>query len=191
MRSLFTVLGLIVGIVLFGQEKNGLQPDFVVAQYAGSIGYFSFGTGYDIFKNRGRISVHFGNVPREYGGVLNIASGKFLYSFSSIPLSNRLTFKPIDAGIILSYHFGDNFKLNVPNYFKTDNYYWWHTAMRLHLATESSVSLHFSRESIFRSLTGYLEMNSNDLYIVSFINNTSSLKPHQLIKVGVGLRLHF
>jgi hypothetical protein len=106
-------------------------------------------------------------------------------------VSENANINPFDIGLMLSYHFGDNFKLSVPDYLSTNNYYWWHTAMRIHLAMESSVTVRFDQKRAFHAVTGYVEFNTNDLYFVSYINNTSTLKLHELIKVGVGARLSF
>ena len=73
----FTALLVLVASGAFGQ-KSFLKPDFLALQHAGSIGYLSAGLGYDVFQSRARMSFHYGNVPENLGGNLNIFSGKFL-----------------------------------------------------------------------------------------------------------------
>jgi hypothetical protein len=80
----FRLAGVCVILILFwnpvmSQNRNGAAPDFVTGQYAGSIGYFSIGTGYDIFKHNARVSAHFGTVPKSQGGLLNIVTGKIFF----------------------------------------------------------------------------------------------------------------
>ena len=180
-----------VSLPALAQNRNGALPDFAVVQYAGSIGYFSLGTGYDIFKSRWRVSAHYGTVPSARGGPLHIITGKLFYEPLSVSVSEQVVFNPVDLGLMVSYHTGDNFKLSVPDYFSTDNYYWWHTSMRVHLAMETSLSVNFTRQRTFRALTGYIEFNTNDLYVISYIQNTSSLQFFELIKIGTGLRISF
>lgn len=172
-------------------QRHNITPDFASVQYAGSIGYLSIGAGYNIFKDKGRVSGHFGMVPENRGGHLDIIAVKLFYTPKVVQVFERVVINPADVGLMVSYHFGDNFKLNVPNYFSDDNYYWWHTAMRIHLAIESSASLDLGSEGIFRALTAYLEFNTNDLYVVSFVNNPRSLALHELVKLGAGLRFIF
>lgn len=190
MRTIAITIFVAAVTTCVGQRK-AIAPDFLVIQYAGSIGYLSGGTGYDIFHNRGRVSLHFGSVPKAQGGPLNILTGKFFVEPWTLRLARRTTLNPLDIGLMLSYHMGDDFKINVPDYFASDNYYWWHTAMRAHLATETSISIQMEPNRFLRKLTGYAELNSNDLYLVSFASNASTLALHDIFKIGIGVRLTF
>ena len=182
---------MMIAVSVQAQDRNRAAPDFAVLQYAGSIGYFSAGAGYDIFKSRWRVSAHYGSVPAVQGGPLRIITGKLFFEPVAVNVSERVVFNPADIGIMVSYHTGDNFKLSVPDYLKSGNYYWWHTSMRIHLAMETSLTAKFSRGRTFKSISGYFELNTNDLYAVSYIQNTSSLRLIDLIKVGTGLRISF
>lgn len=190
-RSGFTIYLLVITIPFCIGQRRSLTPDFFAIQYAGSIGYLSAGGGYDAFKSRGRASLHFGSVPKNQGGPLNIITGKLFYEPWHIRLSENAEINPADFGLMISYHTGDDFKMNVPDYFKSGNYYWWHTSLRVHLALETSVSINFDPSRFFKKFTGYVEFNTNDLYVVSILKNASTLKPHDLIKVGVGTRFTF
>lgn len=194
MRSLNTswvIISLLMCVeIAQGQSRTDIRPDFAVFQHAGSIGFASAGFGYDVSKGRARLSFHYGHVPRNQGGTLNIFTGKLLCVPWIFQPNERFTINPLDAGVIVSYHTGDNFKSNVPDYF-SKNYYWWHTNLRFHLATEHSVTCHFNEGSPFSRLTTYLEFNINDLYLVSYFTNTSSLRLHELVKGGIGVRLAF
>jgi hypothetical protein len=192
MKYLWLILVvLVMKLPANGQNRNGAAPDFAVFQFAGSIGYFSVGTGYDIFKSRWRVSAHYGSVPPARGGPLHIITGKLFFEPAAINLSKQIALHPADVGLMVSYHTGDNFKLSVPDYLSSDNYYWWHTSMRVHLAMETSVTCNFINHRPFNALICYVEFNTNDLYIVSYLKNTSSLKLTELIKAGAGVRLSF
>ncbi len=41
----------------------------------------------------------------------------------------------------------------------------------------------------FSTITGYVEANSNELYLVSYVLNTKELSPLQIFKLGVGIRV--
>jgi hypothetical protein len=189
-KSVIFFILIVTGYRVAGQ-RSAAAPDFFVVQYAGSIGYFSAGAGYDIFQNRGRASLHFGTVPKGEGGPLNIFCAKVFIEPWTVGLSEHMTLNPLDVGLMVSYHMGDDFKLSVPDYFASRNYYWWHTAMRLHLATESSLTIKMDPHRFFKKFTAYAELNSNDLYLVSFVSNAETLKFEELIKLGIGVRLSF
>jgi hypothetical protein len=191
MKSVIAILLLIFATATVMAQDRSAAPDFAVVQYAGSIGYLSGGLGYDLFQNRGRASVHFGSVPRSEGGPLNILSGKIIGEPWTIAITEKITINPLDVGLMLSYHMGENFKTNVPDLLAERNYYWWHTNLRVHLITETSISVEMEPNRFFRKFTAYIELNSNDLYMVSYFANASTLKPHELIKAGVGIRLNF
>jgi hypothetical protein len=191
MKRLIFILTLVLLASATRAQKKGIAPDFAVVQYAGSIGYISAGLGYDLFQNRGRASVHFGSVPRSEGGPLNIMALKVIGEPWTIAVTERTTINPLDVGLMVSYHMGDDFKTNVPDLLAKRNYYWWHTNLRVHLITETSVTVKMDRGRFFRKITGYIELNSNDLYMVSYASNASTLKLYELVKAGVGVRLNF
>jgi len=170
-------------------QKSFLKPDFLALQHAGSIGYLSAGLGYDVFQSRARMSFHYGNVPKNLGGNLDIFTGKFLCVPAVVRVSELVIIHPIDVGVMVSYHTGENFKSNVPDYFES-NYYWWHTNLRFHVAVEQSVNVYF-HERRFHRMSAYIEFNMNDLYLVSYFTNTSTLGLDKLVKAGIGTRIWF
>jgi L-rhamnose mutarotase len=42
-----------------------------------------------------------------------------------------------------------------------------------------------------RTLSAYLEFNTNDLYLVSYVLNAGSLRIGEVVKAGIGVRLGF
>jgi hypothetical protein len=182
---------LLTKLIAQAQAFDPLTPDFAVVQYAGSIGMMSVGTGYDIFRERSRFSIHYGSVPESRGGLLHIVTGKLLFIPWHVPVSNRLSLNPLDAGLMITYHFGDTFKAHWPGSLEPKGYYWWPAAWRAHLAFETSATYHYPEKNRLQSLTPYLEFNTNDLYLVSFIQNTQSLRISDIFKLGAGVRLRF
>lgn len=174
-----------------GQQKHWTSPDHLTLQYAGSIGYVSGGAGYNVFRGKARASFHYGHVPNGVGGPLNIVAGKLLFIPRQFSVSPRVLVNPFDAGLMISYHMGSNFSSTWPSHRYPENYYWWKTSIRFHLNAESSVTVRLRDHTIFKSLTGYIEINSNELYLVSLFQNLHSLKPSDVIKLGTGARLHF
>lgn len=124
------------------------------------------------------------------GGSLHLLSVSLFYTPVKLKAFKTVTIKPLDVGVKAVYHFGEQFYLNWPERFP-QNYYWWKSALRLHLATESSVTYELKSAGGIKSITGYLKFNTNDLYLISYVLNPSSLSVTDIIKVGCGVRIHF
>jgi hypothetical protein len=192
MRFVILILIVFATSTLPAQEKKRwTSPDYLTFQFAGSIGYLSGGIGYDIFKNKARTSFHFGHVPKSVGGPLNIFAGKLMFVPRSYKLSERSTLNPFDAGIMVSYHLGDDFRSTWPEHRYPEHYYWWQTSFRLHLNLESSLTVKLKEHTTFKSVTGYVEFNTNDLYMVSIFQNHHALTLLDIVKLGAGARFHF
>jgi hypothetical protein len=194
MSTKFFLLSSLVFLISFtsrAQRKYSAIPDFVTVQYAGSIGYFSAGVGYHVFKNKARFSTHYGVVPVNKGGHLNVVSTKFFFKPITLTIWNRVRMNPIDIGLMGSFHFGDEFETRWPEGVHPKGYYWWHPALRAHLAMESSVTYEFKKGHRLTSVTGYIEFNTNELYFVSFIQNMETVSLWDIVKIGTGARITF
>lgn len=172
------------------QHRKDYIPDYIAVQYAGSTGWMGIGAGYDILKQHARVGIQYGFVPEEKGGKLHILSNSFFFKPFVLHSAGRVDFNPLDVGVKTSYHFGDQFYLNWPSRFP-DGYYWWKSALRIHLATETSLTFKLKNTGRAKSVTTYLELNSSDLYMISYVQNFRSLSIPDIVKAGVGLRVGF
>ncbi|WP_342089008.1 hypothetical protein [Dyadobacter sp. OTU695] len=187
------MLALLIGSAdmnCYAQSVRNLLPDHFGIQYAGSIGWVSVGAGYDLFRSRIRIGLQYGYVPEDLGGELHILSASVYYQPLKIKVSRTVAIHPLDIGIKAAYHFGDQFYLNWPERFPR-GYYWWKSALRLHLATESSVTFELKNTGAVKTVTGYIDLNTNDLYLVSYILNPTVLTITDIVKIGGGIRIRF
>jgi hypothetical protein len=172
-------------------QAHWTVPDFAVVQYAGSIGYFSGGLGYNVFKSKARFSTHYGFVPLNRGGKFQVLSAKLIFIPTRLTIWNRVRMNPFDLGLMASYHYGDNMETRWPEGVHPKGYYWWHPALRGHLVMESSVTYEFPKGHRFTSITGYVEFNTNELYFISFVQNIETVKIADVVKLGTGVRLNF
>lgn len=177
-------------------ERNFFErliPQSINMQHAGSIGYINVGFGYNIFKNkRGSLDFSYGNVPGSKGGKLDILAVKLAYRPFVLSLGDWATFYPANPGMFVSYHLGKDFEFAHDSKQFPDNYYWWSTAMRLHISLSNEVKLHmpalFSGK-VIKSLSVYSEFNTNELYLISVVRNTGSLHLSDIVKIGLGIRV--
>jgi hypothetical protein len=171
-------------------QQSRLVPDFATLQYAGSIGFLSVGAGYNVFGKHA-LSFHYGYVPKSKGGELNIFASKLVFNLLTFRTSDRITIEALNAGLMLSYHFGSEFRSRWPGQRYPEGYYWWKTSLKAHLLVQSAVTFQLDKKSRIHSLTGFIEFNTNELYLISLVQNRRSLRPADIIKLGYGLRATF
>lgn len=189
------LLLLVSGLNANAQRFKFLIPDEAIVQYAGSIGYFSGGIGYEIFGNkRGNLSFHYGYVPESKGGELNIATVKLAYKPWQIRLKDWGTLYPFNPGVFVSYTFHKDLGLFFPSGQYPDDYYYWSEAIRPHISFNTELELktpNALKNSGVRGLGLYIEANTNDFYLINYLQNIPELKLYDIFQLGIGLRVKF
>jgi len=186
---MFFLLFIMMNAWMTRAQRSRLLPDFVTLQYAGSIGFVSGGAGYQL-TDRSLLSFHYGYVPEDKGGELNIVAAKLVFKTWTIRMSEGISFDPLQAGLMMSYHFGSEFRSRWPSHRYPDGYYWWKSSLHAHLVTQTSLTVQI-RNGHVRSLTGFVDFNTNELYLISYMKNFHSLSFTDIIKVGYGIRANF
>jgi hypothetical protein len=177
------------------QKMRFLIPDGVVLQYAGSIGYFSGGIDYDLFRNkRGSLDILYGFVPKSKGGAFSTLSTKFAYRPFEIKVSPWLIIHPVNPGLFLSYTLDKNFDLirDRDQYIK--GYYSLPEALRTHVSLSSEFTIDtavLGKSKKLRTVTIYYEVNTNDIYLVNYFQNTRGLSLGDVFKAGLGIKASF
>ncbi len=183
------------GLKSRAQGVRSLIPDHAIVQFAGSIGYFSGGIGYDLFKNeRGNLDFNYGFVPGSKGGVLNIATVKFAYRPWAIKVGDWAKIYPVNPGLFVTYTFHDelSYKFSLDQYPK--NYYYWSEAIRPHLSVSNEIELNAQkilRGTKIKAVSIYSEFNTNDYYVINYFQNMSALHVADIFQLGIGLRIKF
>jgi hypothetical protein len=189
---------LIVILLFAGLRSNAQQfliPDELILQHAGSIGYFSAGAGYKLFKNeRGNLDLLYGYVPASKGGELHIMTAKFAYKPFVIKVNKLGTIYPFNPGVFLTYtsHKDLQFKFSKDNWPK--GYYFWSEALRPHLSFSNEIEFSepkFIKAAGLKSVSLYSEFNSNEWYLVNYFQNVPEVSIKDVFKLGIGVRLRF
>lgn len=187
---------ILISCTIFAQAQESfwkkLVPDQASLQYAGSIGFISAGAGYDLFHEKAELSFHLGYVPESLGGELTMFAAKFRYKPFTIRTKNeKLIIQPFNPVFFPSYTFGQNFdfKFEKPQYRK--GYYFWSSALRLHLGASTEIKLLQMPQSKIKWIGLYAEANTNDLYLVSWFKNRTSTPFYRMFKMGYGVKMGF
>jgi hypothetical protein len=177
------------------QTFKFLVPDEALVQYAGSIGYFSGGISYELFGNKkGNLDLLYGFVPGSKGGVLHITTAKFSYKPWSIKVKDWGKIYPFNPGLFATYTFHKDLSFKFPSGQYAHDYYYWSEALRPHLSFSSEIELNANqilRTTGIRAIGLYIEANTNDYYLVNYLQNTSALKIDDIFQLGIGARLKF
>ena len=175
-------------------KKSFWIPRGAVFQHGGSIGFLSAAISYNINKSgTGTLDFYYGNVPRSKGGTLNILASKVMWRPFKIKLGQDIVFHPFNPGIFLSYHMGRNFDATWDDNEYPKGYYWWSTAFRPHIAIANELKFRtgkFTNNSI-KYVSIYNEFNTNELYLISYLQNIHDLNLHKIFKLGLGIRAYF
>lgn len=188
-----------VGIMLMPDTARGqrhfLVPETAMIQRAGSIGYNSFGIGYTFFrKDKGSLDLTWGYVPISKGGRQDIFAAKFAFKPWNIRLGNIATFSPLNPGMFVTHHPGGKFHTTFNKDQYPDNYYWWSSAVRIHLSVSTEVRFNTPErlsKSGIEQVGLYSEFNTNELYATSWFINRNHLAISDILKLGFGIKAYF
>lgn len=177
------------------QSFKFLVPDEAIVQYAGSIGYVSAGAGYEIFGNkRGNLSFHYGYVPESKGGELHITTVKLSYKPWLVRLKEWGKLYPFNPGFFASYTFHKDLSLFFPSGQYPGDYYYWSEAIRPHLSVSTELEVKPPgplKNTGISALGFYVEANTNDFYLINYLQNVPALQLVDIFQLGIGLRAKF
>jgi hypothetical protein len=172
-----------------GPARRWYQPAHVVLQTGGGLGMVAGGAGFSL-KDRLDLDILVGYVPEKYAGsALSLASAKLLFSPWTLPVSPKLSVKPLSVGGYFSYTHG-TINDEEPNQYQP-GYYWFSTDTRIGplLGSRLSYALPPTASGRSRNLSAYYEFSTNDLYLISYVQNTKSLSPADILTLSLGLKL--
>lgn len=173
-------------LLAFSMGVFAQRQQFLTAQYAGSMGYMSFGGG--VTSQSGKISheLLYGFVPKAYGGPLDKLTYRLTYTPARVMISERVVWQPFNPVLFVSYNFGSDYSLQQSYKKYDDDYYWWSPALRLHGGANSSIT--FLNKEGDKRVQIYLEANTNDRYVVTYWDNTTNMKAGDIFFLGLGAR---
>jgi hypothetical protein len=184
MRALWIFLAL-VHLQINAQDRRGF---FMPAQFAGSIGKLSAGTGMYFFRGKFESSLHYGFTPGQNTTPIHSITLKLAHFPFLIPVGERLRLLPLGTGVFFAQHFSKQLTTTWdPHY--PQGYYWWPKNTRQHLFVSTGFKLN-NDSGFWASSVFYFEVNTNDLYLYSYLPNTKSLRFGDILFFGTGVKLY-
>lgn len=173
-----------------GKRRKWYIPDHFKTQFAGNIGFISAGPGYISKNGTLETDLLLGFVPQKLGGdALASTTVKTTYSPWSIPLKTDYHIVPFSIGVWLSYTFGPQFSTSWPSYYPA-GYYWWATALRPGIYLGGRAGKQFNLLKKKRYIDLYYELGTYDLKMITYAQNTGTVKLNHIFSLAVGAKVN-
>lgn len=172
----------------FAHQWNRLMPKQVKLQFAGSMGMFSLGTGWNYGRNsQWETDLFIGFIPRidDIKGHITMTL-KQTYSPFHFKLNNAISYEPLTGGAYINKIFGPYFWNRLPEKYP-QNYYFWATNTRFNVFVGQAFTFKLGGSSTQGNWSFYYEANTNDLYVISAIGN-KVIHLSDIVNLSLGLR---
>ncbi|QIH32931.1 hypothetical protein [Sphingobacterium sp. DR205] len=167
-----------------------LVPSSYLVQYAGSIGLFSAGAGWDYGRQK-QWSTDFllGYVPKYDTDRAKLTlTLRQTYTPFTVKLHEQVSYHPLRTGVYLNTTLGKQFWYKEPDKYP-NSYYSFSTRLRINIFVGQDFSYKLkSNSSYFEGIKFYYDLHTSDLYLVSGVQN-KYLKFDDYIGLALGIKL--
>lgn len=170
-----------------------LIPAYAKIQYAGNMGMFSFGTGWQYGKNdQWETDLLFGFIPKHQSKKSKIT---FTIKQNFIPWKmwkcDKFYFEPLSCGIYLNSVLSDEFWSSAPDKYP-NGYYWFSTKVRtnIFIGERFTLLVPAKKREFARSITFFYEVSTHDFAIIQAIKN-SRLTPKDYLTLSFGIKFNW
>ena len=155
-------------------------------EYAGGFGMVSAGIYYKPFKHF-EFQSCIGYTPPAYGEIYSVNFLQLYFPFA-IKVNNHFNLCPLAIGAFENFNFGKNILLRWDSRYPVE-YYWWNSAFRF--GPVAQATLHYKNLKHNLHPAFFFQCSTNDLYIASYGNKTTSIKFHEILVYGLGVKIGF
>lgn len=166
-----------------------LIPRYTKLQFAGSMGMFSLGPGWNYGKNHWETDLLFGFIPRNSDKhAMATITLKQNYIPWHLPVGDRWVIEPLSTGMYINTLLDGDFWVKNPERYPK-GYYTFSTRMRMHVFIGERITLNLKRKKRWnQSITFFYELSSCDLYLISAFTN-HCLRPRDYLSLSLGVKL--
>ena len=171
------------------KEKAWYVPDYVKAQFAGNIGLFSVGAGYQLFDKVLYTELLYGYVPEfaSKADDIHLITIKNTFPLFRKKIGENLTITPI-AGIATTLDIGTNSFTTLPSKFPEGYYY--PTAVHFTLYGGALIHKDFKKSKTFKGVDFYLEFGTVESYLWYALANRE-VDLLDVFSLDVGVNFYF
>ena len=168
-----------------------LVPHHAKIQYGGGIGFFSAGMGYTNKNKKLEADLFYGYVPAGRHGVeIHSATVKLQWLPIKTLERGKLFLNPLVTGFLVNHSFGKQYFGFDPEYYPY-SYYKFPTAINSAFLLGSQAGVKFPRAKTLKGLAFYYELEVFEREFISYVTNTNSIGFHDILTLGVGVKLYF
>lgn len=161
-----------------------IMPNSIKIQYAGNIGMFATGIGYQSPNKRWAGDLLYGIVPPSYADdAIHSVTMKGKYSALSPRYyeKQKIEMHWLQVGLWFNYSFGDQYFLGLPSYYDA-GYYYFPTALNLGLTLGSEVR--------YKKWGLYYELGTTEKRAINYVKNLQSINFNEIWNIGLGVVYH-
>ena len=159
------------------------MPSTIKIQYAGNIGMFSAGIGFQTKNKRWKADLFYGIVPSKYADdpIQSITlKGKYATLYRNYR-TTKTEVNWLNVGILYNYSLGDKYFLGLPDYYD-EGYYYFPTAL--------NVSIFVGSEVRVKKWGFYYEIGATDKRVINYVKNVNSVDFSEIWNLGIGIVYH-
>lgn len=173
---------------LYGQSKLDtilykIMPNNVKLQYAGNIGMFSTGIGYETKSKKWKADFMYGFVPEKYAVDEPIHSVTLRGKYAPIhrTYGNDIQVNWLNTGMLFNYSFGENYFFQPPRNYEKGYY---------KLSTALNVGIFVGSEVRYKKWGLYYELGTTDKHIVNYAKSPKFIGLHNIWNIALGAVYH-
>lgn len=183
------VLAVIIAVGLCAGEKTSKWlPDYGKIQYAGNIGWISFGGGYEFLHKTIQMDLMYGFVPKAIGGKeIHSLTAKATIAPGRLYLGKGVELVPLQFGAFANFAIGDNYVLIWPGYYPRN--YYFSTSFNsgefvgFRIGKDTDSSRHLQKIDL------YCELSTLTVYIQEYLSS-DYLAFSDIISFSIGVTLY-
>lgn len=167
-----------------------LIPRYQKLQFAGSMGFLSFGVGWEYGRDHWETDILFGFIPKFEDDEANVT---FTLKQNYIPWDLHIrngpwSFAPLTTGLYMNSILDSRFWKREPRKYP-DSYYKFSTRIRFHIFMGQRITYHIPNpKRLHKSISAFYELSTCDLYFISAVSNRS-IKAKDYLSLSFGIKL--
>ncbi|MGN0210560.1 MAG: hypothetical protein ACI391_05535 [Muribaculaceae bacterium] len=165
-----------------------VKPKNIKTQYAGGMGFLSFGVGWEYGKSmQWNTDTFIGFLPTAVYDKFRLTfTLKQTYSPWHWHFRPQFSFEPFACGIYINTISGEEFWEKEPGKYP-NSYYTFSTKLRFNIFLGQSITF-YPKSDRWRAVSFFYEIGTNELYVISKVTN-HTLHWDDILKISFGLKL--